>query len=249
VVAPNLSSSRWREELQQRSHTGFPTADVAIRDILAAILRLFTNWRPTTPQSPVCCAFPFRRDEDRNSAVDALGVVTSLPTSSSDDHIRFALSKRGKAATMVRSASANKPFWENIRGVEDDGVDGRAAINAGAVAIICLFLIVSYAIRGIRLRKTKRRMGEVLADYFNDGLALDQLSRRARDVASWRFIGSSECQALVQSAFQRAAETKLAGKAHSLEAEKKLLTMFAAVRSEFGLPERYQNEGWKAGRE
>jgi hypothetical protein len=65
LVAPNLSSSRWREELQQRSHTGFPTAEVAIKDILAKILRLFTNLRPTTPQGPVCRAFPFRRDEDR----------------------------------------------------------------------------------------------------------------------------------------------------------------------------------------
>ena len=128
-------------------------------------------------------------------------------------------------------------------------MDERTAINAGAVALICVFLIVSYAIRGVRLRKTKRRIGEFLADYFNDGLPLDQLSRRARDVASWRFIGSPECQALVQSAFQRAAEAKLAGKAHSLEIEKKLLTMLAAVRSEFGLPERYQSEGWKAGRE
>ena len=128
-------------------------------------------------------------------------------------------------------------------------MDERTAMNAGAVALIGVFVIVSYAIRGVRLRKTKRRMGEFLADYFNDGLPLDQFSRRARDVASWRFIGSPECQAFVQSAFQRAAEAKLAGKAHSLEVEKKLLTMLAAVRSEFGLPERYQNEGWKAGRE
>ena len=62
-------------------------------------------------------------------------------------------------------------------------------------------------------------------------------------------MGSPECQAFVQSAFQRAAEAKLAGEAHSLDAEKKLLTALAAVRSEFGLPERYRNEGWKAGRE
>jgi hypothetical protein len=128
-------------------------------------------------------------------------------------------------------------------------VDERTAINAGAVALIAVFLIVCFAIQRLRLRKTKRLIGEFLADYFNDGLPLEQLSRGARDVASWRFIGSSECQALVQSAFQRAAEAKLAGKAHSLEVEKRLLTMLAAVRSEFGLPERYQNEGWKAGRE
>jgi hypothetical protein len=155
----------------------------------------------------------------------------------------------GKLQLWSGRRAPTKPGFENIRGVEDDGVDERIAINAGAVALIGVVLIVSYAIHGVWLRKMKRRMGEFLADYFNDALPLDQLSRRARDIASWRFIGGPECQALVQSAFQRAAEAKLAGKAHSLEVEKKLLTMLAAVRSEFGLPERYQNEGWKAGRE
>ena len=62
-------------------------------------------------------------------------------------------------------------------------------------------------------------------------------------------MGSSECQALVQAAFQRSAEAKLVGKAHSLEIEKRLLTALADVKSEFGLPDRYQNEGWKPGRE
>ena len=129
-------------------------------------------------------------------------------------------------------------------------MDEKTAIIVGAAAaLVTVLLIVFYVIRGVRLRETKRRMGEFLAGYFNDGLPLDQLSRRARDVASWRFMGSPECQALVQSAFQRAAEAKLAGNAHSLEVEKKLLAALAAVKSEFGLPERYLSEGWKAGRE
>jgi hypothetical protein len=108
-------------------------------------------------------------------------------------------------------------------------MDERTAINVGAAALVVVLLIVFYLIRGVRLRETKRRMGEFLAGYFNDGLPIDQLSRRARDVASWRFMGSSECQALVQAAFQRAAEAKLAGDAHSLEVEKKLLAALAAV--------------------
>ena len=62
-------------------------------------------------------------------------------------------------------------------------------------------------------------------------------------------MGSPECQALVQAAFQRAAEAKLAGKAHSLEIEKELLAALANVKSEFGLPDRYRSEGWRAGRE
>ena len=59
--------------------------------------------------------------------------------------------------------------------------------------------------------------------------------RLAREIASRRFMGSPECQALVQAAFQRAAEAKLAGKAHSLEIEKQLL--FAFLSDDGELPE------------
>lgn len=128
-------------------------------------------------------------------------------------------------------------------------MDQRTAINVGAAALVAALLIVAYFVRRLRLRQTERRMGELLAGYFNGDLPLDQLAQRARDVASRGFMGSPKCQALVQAAFQRAAEAKLVGKAYSLEVEKKLLTALAAVRSEFGLPERYQSEGWKAGRE
>jgi hypothetical protein len=128
-------------------------------------------------------------------------------------------------------------------------MDERTVMKVGAAALIAALLGAAYAIRWIRLRQTKRRMAECLTAYFNGDLPLDQLARRARDVASRRFMGSPECQALVQAAFQRSAEAKLPGTAHSLEIEKKLLTALAAVRFEFGLPDRYQSEGWKAGRE
>ncbi len=127
-------------------------------------------------------------------------------------------------------------------------MDESTAINVSVATLVAALLIAAYIVRGRRLREMKRRMGELVADYFNGDLPLDQLARRAREVASRNFIGSPECQALVQGAFQRAAEAKL-GEAPSLEAEKKLLTALAAARAEFGLPERYQNEGWKAGRE
>ncbi len=128
-------------------------------------------------------------------------------------------------------------------------MDERTVMNVGAAALVAALLVAAYIIRWHRLRETKRRMGECLAGYFNGDLPLDQLARRAQEIASRRFMGSPECQALVQAAFQRSAEAKLGGKAHSLEIEKQLLTALAAVRSEFGLPDRYQNEGWKAGRE
>jgi hypothetical protein len=128
-------------------------------------------------------------------------------------------------------------------------MDERTAINVGAAALIAALVVAAYAIRWFRLRQTKRRMGEFLAGYFNGDLPLDQLARRAREVASRRFMGSPECQSLVQAAFQRSAEAKLAGKAHSLEIEKQLLAALADVKSEFGLPDRYRSEGWRAGRE
>ena len=128
-------------------------------------------------------------------------------------------------------------------------MDQGTTVKLGVAALVAALVVVAYVVRGSRLREAKRRVGEYLAGYFNGDLPLDQLVRRAREVASRGFLGSPECQALVQAAFQRAAQAKLAGTAHSLDVEKKLLTALAAVRAEFGLPERYQNEGWKAGRE
>jgi hypothetical protein len=128
-------------------------------------------------------------------------------------------------------------------------MDERTAINVCAAALIVALLVVAYLIRRRRLRETKRRMSECLARYFNGDLPLDQLAQRARELASWRFMSSPECQALVQATFQRSAEAKLAGEAHSLQIEKQLLTALAHVKTEFGLPDRFRSEGWRAGRE
>ena len=128
-------------------------------------------------------------------------------------------------------------------------MDEGTVINLGAAALVAALVIAAYVVRWLRLRETRRRMGECLASYFNGDLPLDQLGRQAREIASRRFMGSPDCQALVQAAFQRSAEAKLAGKAHSLEIERKLLTALADVKVELGLPDRYRIEGWKAGRE
>jgi hypothetical protein len=128
-------------------------------------------------------------------------------------------------------------------------MDAGMVIDLGAAALIAALLILAYAVRGRRLRETKRRLREFLAGYFSGDVSLEELAKQAREVASRRFMGGPECQALVQAAFQRAAEAKLAGAAHSLEVERTLLAALAAVRAEFGLPERYRNEGWRPGRE
>jgi hypothetical protein len=128
-------------------------------------------------------------------------------------------------------------------------MDKRIAINLAVAALVAALLIAAYIIHWLRLRQTKRRMEQFLAEYFDGDLPLDQLARRAREVAGRGFIGGQDCQALVQAAFQRSAKAKLAGEAYSLEIEKRLLAALADVRSEFGLPERYRSEGWRAGRE
>jgi hypothetical protein len=120
-------------------------------------------------------------------------------------------------------------------------MDERSVVIAGvAAAIIAALLIVAYLIRW---------MGECLAQYFSGDLPLDRLAQLTQETASRRFMGSPECQALVQSAFHRAAEAKLFGNAPSLKTEKQLLAALADVKSEFGLPERYRNDSWRAGRE
>ena len=126
-------------------------------------------------------------------------------------------------------------------------MDDATTIKYGVVAFIVALLIAAYVFRRLRLHQAARRTGEVLARYFNGELPLDQVARQVPEVASRRFTGSPEFQALVQAAFQRAAETRLVP--YSLEVEKKLLRTLAALKLEFGLPDRYQNEGWKPGRE
>jgi hypothetical protein len=128
-------------------------------------------------------------------------------------------------------------------------MDNKAAVTVGVLALLAALLLVFYGFRRVRLRLTKRRFEEFLEGYFNGDIGLDQLASRAREGAGRRFTVSPEFQSLVQAAFQRAAETKLVSAAHSLDVEKSLMTALAAVKTEFGLPDRYQNEGWKAGRE
>ena len=49
-------------------------------------------------------------------------------------------------------------------------MDERIAINVGAAALIAVLLVAAYIIRWLRVRETKRRMGEFLAKYFNGDL-------------------------------------------------------------------------------
>ena len=63
------------------------------------------------------------------------------------------------------------------------------------------------------------------------------------------FIQSTEFYSLVIAAFQRAVDANLEHRPHSRDDERKLLSLLAALKNEFGLTDRYQIEAWRAGRE
>jgi len=115
-------------------------------------------------------------------------------------------------------------------------------------AIVVAALLFLYFVWRRSRNNTKRLIGDLLKDYFEGKMAIEHVGQQGRKVTSQRFLGSSEVFALAHAAFQRAADAKLA-QGYSREAEKRLLSLLAALKNEFGLPERYLIEGWRAGRE
>ena len=121
-------------------------------------------------------------------------------------------------------------------------------IGIGGAILIAIFLSIYRAYRR-RLVRTKGLMTELLNRYFDGDLPAGQVGQRAGEIASRRFLHGAEFHSLAISAFQRAAAAKLAHQAHSIEDESNLLRLLAALKREFGLTDRYQIEGWRAGRE
>jgi hypothetical protein len=123
--------------------------------------------------------------------------------------------------------------------------------SAGMVfgaAIIVAAALPLYVVWRHRRTRAKRLIGELLKGYFEGLMTVEQVGRRAREITSRRFLGGAEFHALAHAAFQQAADTKLT-QGYSREVEHRLLSLSAALKTEFGLPERYRIEGWRAGRE
>ena len=116
------------------------------------------------------------------------------------------------------------------------------------VAAVSAVVIVIYFVNRLRWSRAKGPMSDLLNAYFRGEASLDQVAGRARDLGPL-YTNSDEFQSLAVGAFQNAAEAKLVHKAHSLKDESQLLRLLAALKTEFGLPERYKIEGWRAGRE
>ena len=124
--------------------------------------------------------------------------------------------------------------------------DTMTSLGAGALLIITL-AAVFFAWRRRRLRD-RRQLGQLFKDYFRGGMSIDQLGQRARELVGRQVLPSAELQSLATAAFQSAVDEKL-GPNRSTADERRLLTSLADLKNEFGLPDRYRIEGWRAGRE
>ena len=127
-------------------------------------------------------------------------------------------------------------------------IDTITIITSGAV--LAAALIVLYA-GHLRRRHHLRRLMviDLLKSYFNGDMPAAQLGRRTRQIASQHFTHSDEFYAMVVSAFQRAIDATLAQQPLTKQGEMKLLSAMAAVKTEFGLTDRYQVEAWRPWRE
>jgi hypothetical protein len=114
-----------------------------------------------------------------------------------------------------------------------------AALAAGVI-VVCV-------VRHYRLLRAKRVMSSLLEEYFEGKMGVEQVGWRAREIGG-RFTDGTEFFAQVAAAFQRAADTRLT-QAYSAADEAGLLRSLAALKNELGLPDRYQTEGWRPGRE
>jgi len=114
--------------------------------------------------------------------------------------------------------------------------------------VVCAALVVGYFVLRYRRERFRRAMRVALAEYFAGRTEVGELGRRARETVGRSFLGGNACFAESISADQRAVDAARAGKRPAGD-EAKLVRLLAALKNEFGLTERYQIEGWRAGRE
>jgi hypothetical protein len=117
------------------------------------------------------------------------------------------------------------------------------------VLLLGILISIFLSYRSRRLRTKRLQLMDLFNGYFRGDVPANQLGHRTRQIAGRRFIGSAEFYSLAIAAFQGAVDAKLAYQPHSEERQKKLLRLLAGLKNEFGLTDRYQIEGWRAGRE
>jgi hypothetical protein len=115
-------------------------------------------------------------------------------------------------------------------------------LGSAAVAAACFFIL------WLRRRRARSLIRGLFQDYFAESFAAEELGRRVRASVGRRFTGGSEFFAEAVAAFQHAVNARLPA-THTAQDEAKLLGQFAALKTEFGLTDRYRIEGWRAGQE
>jgi hypothetical protein len=119
----------------------------------------------------------------------------------------------------------------------------------GGICLVGVLMTACLAYWRGKLRTKRLLLMDLFKGYFRGNVPADQLGQRTRKIASRHFIGSPEFYSLAIAAFQSAVDAKLAHRPHSEEDERRLLSLLAALKNEFGLTDRYKIEGWRAGRE
>jgi hypothetical protein len=117
------------------------------------------------------------------------------------------------------------------------------------VVLLGILIWFFLAYRSRRLRAKCLLLTDLFNGYFRGNLPADQLGQRARQITGHHFTGSAEFYSLATAAFQSAVDAGLSRQPHSEDRQKTLLRLLAALKNEFGLPDRYLIEGWRAGRE
>jgi hypothetical protein len=107
----------------------------------------------------------------------------------------------------------------------------------GAAVLVAILISFCFVYR--RSRRTRRRLVmERLEGYFQGDVPAEQLGKRIREIAGRHFVRDTELYSLVIAAFQGAVDARPRHKA--LSDEKKLLSLLAALKKEFGLPDLYR---------
>jgi len=100
----------------------------------------------------------------------------------------------------------------------------------------------------LRRRRAKSLIRGLFEDYFAERFAAEELGRRVRASVGRRFTGGNGVLHRGGRSLP-ARRGPLVPPDHTVQDEAKLLGQFAALKTEFGLTDRYRIEGWRAGRE
>jgi hypothetical protein len=117
------------------------------------------------------------------------------------------------------------------------------------VLLLGILISILLAYRSRRLRARRLLLTDMFDRYFRGDVPADQLAQGARQIVSRRFMGSAEFFSMATAAFQNAVDAGLSQQPHSEERQQILLRLFATLKNEFGLADRYLIEGWRTGRE